>query len=85
MNFKEDSYDYSEDLDELYKIRNDIAHSNKYYNLLKLNIIKNTNLIKIFILNFVEIKLTFDKDPNKSLESKDDLNNFYNGKNKIKT
>ena len=85
MNFqKEEYYDYSEDLDELNEIRNDIAHSNKNYTLLKLNIDKNTNLIKLFITKFIELKLAFDNDPIKSLNSKNDLNNFYNGKNRLK-
>lgn len=85
MNFKNDSiYDYSEDLQELYDIRNDIAHSNKSFNLLKFNINKNTSLLNIFIMNFIEIKLAFDNDSKKSLNSKKHLNNFYNGKNRLK-
>lgn len=83
MNFKNTSiYDYSEDLDGLYTIRNDIAHSNKLFNFLKFNIIKNTNLINIFIMNFVEIKLAFEND-SKPLNSKEDLDKFYNGKNRL--
>ena len=85
MNFKKDSiYDYSENLQDLYDIRNDIAHSNKSFNLLKFNINKNTNLLNIFIMNFIEIKLAFDNDSKKSLNSKKHLNNFYNGKNRLK-
>ena len=85
MNFRNDSvYDYSDDLDELYLIRNDVAHSNKLCNLLKMNIVTNTNLINIFIMNFIEIKLAFEKDDSKSLNSKEDLDNFYNGKNRLK-
>ncbi|PWB88387.1 hypothetical protein [Methanobrevibacter thaueri] len=84
MNFRKDSiYDYSDELDDLYYIRNDIAHSNRLCDLLKMNIIKNTNLLNIFIMNFIEIKLSFDND-SKSLNSKEDLNNFYNGKNRLK-
>ena len=85
MNFKKDSiYDYSKDFHELYDIRNDIAHSNKLYDLLKFNIVKNTNLINMFIMNFIEIKLAFDNDSKKSLNSQKHLNNFYNGKNRLK-
>ena len=51
MNFKKDPiYNYSKDFHELYDIRNDIAHSNKLFNLLKFNIEKNTNLLNIFIM-----------------------------------
>ena len=35
-------------------------------------------------MNFIEIKLAFDKDSKKSLNSKEDLDNFYNGKNRLK-
>lgn len=85
MNYKKkELYDYSNDLDELYKIRNDIAHSNKLYNILKLNIVKNTYLVEMFIMKFIEIKIAFDKDKNKSLNTKDDLDKFYNGKNRLK-
>lgn len=85
MNFKNNPiYDYSNDLDELYYIRNDIAHSNKSCNLLKFNINKNTSLLNIFIMNFIEIKLAFDNDSENSLDSKEDLVNFYNGKNRLK-
>ena len=85
MNYKKkEIYDYSDDLDELYDIRNDIAHSNKLYNLLKLNIIKNTYLVEMFIMKFIEIKIAFDEDENKSLDTKEDLDNFYNGKNRLK-
>ena len=85
MNFqKEEYYNYSNDLDELNTIRNDIAHSNKNYTLLKLNIDKHTYLIKLFIIKFIELKIAFDKDQFKSLNSKNDLNNFYNGKNRLK-
>lgn len=84
MNFKNDSiYDYSDELDDLYFIRNDIAHSNKFCNLLRLNIINNTKLINIFIMNFIEIKLAFD-DSKRPLNSQKDLDNFYNGKNRLK-
>ena len=84
-NFGNDSfYDYSYHLKELYDIRNDIAHSNKLYNLLKLNINKNISLLNVFIVKFIEIKLAFDNDSRKSLNSKQDLNNFYNGKNRLK-
>lgn len=85
MNYKmKEIYDYSKDLDELYKIRNDIAHSNKLYNLLKLNIVKNTYLVEMFIMKFIEIKIAFDEDENKSLDAKEDLDKFYNGKNRLK-
>ncbi len=85
MNFRNDPiYDYSDDLHELYLIRNDVAHSNKLCNLLKMNIVTNTNLLNIFIMNFIEIKLTFENDSKKSLNSKEDLDNFYNGKNRLK-
>ena len=56
MNYKKKKlYDYSKDLEEIYKIRNDITHSNKLYNLLKLNIDKNTYLVEMFIMKFIEI------------------------------
>ena len=85
MNYKKkELYDYSDDLDELYDIRNDVAHSNKLYNLLKLNIAKNTYLIEMFIIKFIEIKIAFDEDENKSLNTKEDLDKFYNGKNRLK-
>ncbi len=85
INFNNDSiYDYSDELKDLYVIRNDIAHSNKLYNLLRFNIIKNTNLLNIFIIKFIEIKLAFDSDSKKSLNSQKDLDNFYNGKNRLK-
>ena len=85
MNFRNNPiYDYSDDLHELYLIRNDVAHSNKLCNLLKMNIVTNTYLLNIFIMNFIEIKLAFDKDSKKSLNSKEDLDNFYNGKNRLK-
>ena len=85
MNFKRDSiYNYSKDFYELYDIRNDIAHSNKLFNLLKFNIEKNTNLLNIFIMKFIEIKLAFDNDSKKSLNSHKQLDNFYNGKNRLK-
>ena len=84
MNFKKDSiYNYSKELWELYDIRNDIAHSNKLFDLLKFNVKNNTNLLNIFIMNFIEIKLAFDADSKKSLNSKKQLNNFYNGKNRL--
>ena len=84
MNFRNDSiYDYSGELDDLYFIRNDKVHSNRLCDLLKMNIITNTNLLNIFIMNFIEIKLTFDNVSN-SLNSKDDLINFYSGKNRLK-
>ena len=38
----------------------------------------------MFIMNFIEIKLAFDDDSKKSLNSKKQLNNFYNGKNRLK-
>ena len=85
MNFRNNPiYDYSKDFQDLYDIRNDIAHSNKLFDLLKFNIEKNTNLLNIFIMNFIEIKLAFDNDSRKSLNSKQNLNNFYNGKNRLK-
>ena len=85
MNFRNDLiYDYSKDFQDLYDIRNDIAHSNKLFDLLKFNIEKNTNLLNIFIMNFIEIKLAFDNDSKKSLNSKKQLVNFYNGKNRLK-
>ena len=85
INFNNDPiYDYSKDLQELYDIRNDIAHSNKSCNLLKFNINKNTSLLNIFIMSFIEIKLAFDNDSEKSLDSREDLVNFYNGKNRLK-
>ena len=44
MNYKNEKfYDYSDDFNEIYKLRNDIAHSNKLCNLIKFNIPKNTN------------------------------------------
>lgn len=85
MNFRNNPiYDYSKDFQDLYDIRNDIAHSNKLFDLLKFNIEKNTKLLNIFIMNFIEIKLAFDNDSKKSLNSKKQLNNFYNGKNRLK-
>lgn len=85
MNFKKDPiYDYSKEFWELYDLRNDIAHSNKLFDLFKFNVEKNTNLLNIFIMNFIEIKLAFDDDSKKSLNSKKQLNNFYNGKNRLK-
>jgi len=85
MNFRnEQIYNYSEEFQDLYDIRNDIAHSNKSRSLLKFNIIKNTNLINTFIIKFIEIKLAYDNDSKKSLNLKKDLNNFYNGKNRLK-
>lgn len=85
MNFRNNPiYDYSKDFQDLYDIRNDIAHSNKLFDLLKFNIEKNTNLLNIFIMNFIEIKLAFDNDSKKSLNSKKQLVNFYNGKNRLK-
>lgn len=84
MNFRNNPiYDYSKDFQDLYDIRNDIAHSNKSFDLLKFNIEKNTYLLNIFIMNFIEIKLAFDKDSKKSLNSKKQLDNFYNGKNRL--
>lgn len=84
MNFKNDSiYDYSKELHDLYDIRNDIVHSNKLFDLLKFNVEKNTNLLNIFIIKFIEIKLAFDNDSKRSLNSKKQLNNFYNGKNRL--
>ena len=53
-------------------------------NLLKFNINKNTSLLNIFIMSFIEIKLAFDNDSEKSLDSREDLVNFYNGKNRLK-
>ena len=38
----------------------------------------------IFIMSFIEIKLAFDNDSEKSLDSREDLVNFYNGKNRLK-
>ena len=76
-------YDYSNDLDELYDLRNDIAHGNKFESLLKFNIKKNTNLLNIFIIKFVEIKLDFDADSKKSLKTKEDLVEFYDGRNRL--
>ena len=35
-------------------------------------------------MNFIEIKLAFDNDSENSLDSKEDLVNFYNGKNRLK-
>ena len=35
-------------------------------------------------MNFIEIKLAFDNNSEKSLDSKEDLVNFYNGKNRLK-
>ena len=85
MNFRNNPiYDYSKDFQDLYDIRNDIAHSNKLFDLLKFNIEKNTNLLNIFIMNFIEFKLAFDNDSKKSLNSKKQLVNFYNGKNRLK-
>ena len=85
MNYKTNKfYDYSEDLKEIYDIRHDIVHSNKLKNLLKFNISKNTYLVEMFIIKFIEIKLDFDKYSTKSLNTKEELNNFYNGKNRLK-
>lgn len=76
-------YDYSNDLDELYYLRNDIVHSNKLESLLKFNLQNNTILLRMFIFKFVEVKLDFDTDSNKSLKTKEDLDKFYNGKNRL--
>lgn len=70
-------FDYSDYLDELYKLRNDIAHNNKKFNLLRFNIEKNTNLINMFIIKFIEIKFNLDNCKDKSLDSKDDLIRLY--------
>ena len=35
-------------------------------------------------MSFIEIKLAFDNDSEKSLDSREDLVNFYNGKNRLK-
>lgn len=84
MNYKnEQQYDYSDDLEELYYLRNDIVHSNKLERLLKFNIEKNTNLLNIFIIKFVELILDFKKDSDKSLNSKEDLVRFYSGQNRL--
>lgn len=84
MNYKnEQQYDYSDDLEELYYLRNDIIHSNKLERLLKFNIEKNTNLLNIFIIKFVELILDFKKDSDKSLNSKEDLVRFYSGQNRL--
>lgn len=77
MNYNETEYDFFDDLDELYKYRNDIVHSNKDYNLLKFNIDKYTTLIRIFIFKFIEIKVDFDNNSEKSLNTKEDLIRFY--------
>jgi len=84
MNYRnEQQYDYSNDLDDLYYLRNDIAHSNKLERLLQFNIEKNTNLLNIFIIKFVELILDFKKDSSKSLNSKEDLVRFYSGQNRL--
>lgn len=85
MNFKNNPInDYSKEFWELYDIRNDIAHSNKLFDLLKFNVENNTDLLNIFIMKFIEIKLAFDEDSKRSLNSKKQLVNFYNGKNRLK-
>ena len=38
----------------------------------------------MFIIKFIEIKIAFDEDENKSLNTKEDLDKFYNGKNRLK-
>ena len=85
MNYKTEKHcDYSTDLKELYHIRNEIAHNNeKEHNLLKINFNKYIFLINMFIVKFVEIKLDFDRHPKKFLKTKNDLNKFYNGKNRL--
>ena len=84
MNYRNKQlYDYSNDLDDLYDLRNDIAHSNKLEKLLQFNIEKNTNLLNIFIIKFVELILDFKKDSSKSLNSKEDLVRFYSGQNRL--
>lgn len=83
MNYNhEQKYDYSNDLDELYYLRNDIAHSNKLEKLLQFNIEKNTNLLNMFIFKFVEVILDF-KDSDKSLNKQEDLVKFYTGQNRL--
>ncbi|WP_295614366.1 hypothetical protein [uncultured Methanobrevibacter sp.] len=78
VNYKCDDFlDCSEYLNEFYKLRHDIVHSNKKFNLLKFNLEKNTNLINMFIIKFIEIKFDFDNSYDKSLDSKDDLVRLY--------
>ncbi len=84
MNYnREQEYNYSNDLQELYDLRNDIAHSNMLEELLRFNIEKNTALLNIFIIKFVEIILDFKEDSDKSLNSKEDLVRFYSGQNRL--
>lgn len=77
MNYKnEDFHDYSDDFNEIYKLRNDIAHSNKLCNLIKFNILKNTKLLNIFIYKFIELKLDKHRGLD-NLDSKKDLKRMY--------
>lgn len=76
MNYKnEEFHDYSDDFNEIYKLRNDIAHSNKLYNLIKFNIQKNTMLLNNFIYKFIELKLDCGGFDN--LDTKNDLERIY--------
>ena len=84
MNFNEDCFrDYDDDLDQLYKLRNDVAHSNKEYSFVELNLGYYTNLINRFLNKLIELRIKFDKTEDKSLKSKDDLVKFYSGQNEI--
>lgn len=77
MNYKnEEFHDYSDDFNEIYKLRNDIAHSNKLCNLIKFNIQKNTKLLNIFIYKFIELKLDYGGGFD-NLDSKKDLERVY--------
>lgn len=79
MKYKtEDNTDYYVYLNELYKLRNDVVHNNEKANLLKFDIEKYTELVNRFIMMFVKIKYDYDNCNDKSLDSKKDLEKFYN-------
>lgn len=82
MNFgTSKTINYYKHLKKLYKLRNDITHSNKKYGLLDFNVVDNTWLINSFIFSFVKLKIAFDESPDRCLETKNDLAKFYLGEN----
>lgn len=81
MNYKtDDNIDYYDKyLNELYVLRNNVVHNNNgKANLLNFNIEKYTDLVNMFISMFVKIKYDYDNCNDKSLDSKKDLEKFYN-------
>ncbi len=84
MNFNENIFrDYSGDLNQLYKLRNDVAHSNKEFSFVELNLGYYTNLINRFLNKLIELRMKFDKTEGKSLKTKENIIKFYNGQNDI--